>query len=416
MSFTAFAATAAVLHLASTGLAETDNQHPLSLAEAVLIAGQTDDPAIASWEARAGAFEHAGEAATALPDPMLRVGVANLPLSDLDHNREAMTQTQIGVRQSIPRESSRDLQRARQYARADGARAMGELEQRMITRAVRVSWLEAFYWERAAELTRARREEIRQLSEVATALFASGGGNSHDVIRVDLETALLDARLIEIDRQVGTARAQLGRYIGFEHADRAILLNLPRLPGLPEASLAVDSLAQHPAVSTRNARIAASQRDIDLALEEYRPRWSVDAGYGLRDSRSDVASVGVTVQMPLFSRRRQDEGVAGARDARSAEELERQALLLDLRRQLDEDWIRFQRLNETAQAYETDVLDRARETTEAVLAAYENEQADFAELVRSELALLDIELTLIRTRVDALQAQSRILFLTGDVQ
>lgn len=101
---------------------------------------------------------------------------------------------------------------------------------------------------------------------------------------------------------------------------------------------------------------------------------------------------------------------------RSAEELGRRALLLDLRRQLDEDWIRFQRLNETAMIYETGVLERARETTAAVLAAYENEQADFAELVRSELALLDIELTLIRTRVDALQAHSRILFLTGDVQ
>jgi outer membrane protein TolC len=101
---------------------------------------------------------------------------------------------------------------------------------------------------------------------------------------------------------------------------------------------------------------------------------------------------------------------------RSAEELDRQALLLDLRRQLDEDWVRFERLNQTASAYETGVLDRARETAAAVLAAYENEQADFAELVRSELALLDIELTLIRTRVDALQAQSRILFLTGDVQ
>ena len=286
----------------------------------------------------------------------------------------------------------------------------------MITRAVRVSWLEAFYWERAQTLTRARREEIRQLSEVATALFASGGGNSHDVIRVDLETALLDARLIEIDRQIGTARAQLARYVGLEHAGRDMLLNLPHLPSLPVAAAAVDALAQHPAVSTSNARITASQRDIDLALEEYRPRWSVDAGYGLRDSRSDVASVGVSVQMPLFSRRRQDESVASARDARSAEELERRALLLELRRQLDEDWIRHQHLIETADAFETDVLGRARETAEAVLAAYENEQADFAELVRSELALLDIELTLIRTQIDALQAQSRILFLTGDVQ
>ncbi len=416
MSMPALAALAAALQLSAATAQPVAEAPPLSLAEAVLIAGQTEDPAIASLQSRAGALEHAGEAALALPDPMLRVGVANLPLNDLDPNREAMTQMQMGVRQVIPTGASRQIQRDRQRAQAEGMRALGGLEQRMITRAVRLAWLDAYYWERARELTGERREEIRQLSEVATALFASGRGNSHDVIRVDLETALLDARLIEIERQIGTARAQLARYVGPEAAGREIVPHLPILPALPDAEGAVAALARHPSVMSRNARIEASERDIDLALDAYNPVWSVEAGYGVRGSRSDIASVGVSVQMPLFSQRRQDESVAGARQMRSAEELDRQALLLDLRRQLDEDWVRFQRLRETAAAYETGVLDRARETTNAVMAAYENEQADFAELVRSELALLDIELTLIRTRVDALQAHARILFLTGDVQ
>jgi outer membrane protein TolC len=416
MSMPAIAAFAAALQL-STAIAQPASEpSPLSLAEAVLIAGQTEDPAIGSLRSRAVALERAGEAAMALPDPTLRVGLANLPLSNLDPNSEAMTQMQVGVRQVIPSNASRHLQRERQRAQAQGVLALGGLEQRLITRSVRLAWLEAYYWEQAGELTRARREEIRQLSEVATALFASGRGNSHDVIRVDLETALLDARQIEIDRQIGTARAQLARYVGAAAAGRDMLPRLPVLPALPGGDEALDALARHPSVMSRNARIEASEREIDLALEAYNPVWSVDAGYGVRGSRSDVASIGVSVQMPIFSQRRQDESVAGARQMRSAEELDRRALLLDLRRQLDEDWIRFQRLNETAMIYETGVLERARETTAAVLVAYENEQADFAELVRSELALLDIELTLIRTRVDALQAQSRILFLTGDVQ
>lgn len=415
MSFFALAATAA-LHLALMAGADASQDHPLSLPEAVLIAGQTADPGVAAWQARAQALEHQGDADLALPDPTVRVGVASVPLSDLDTNREAMTQAQIGVRQMIPRGNSRALQRARRYAQAEGARANSALEARQITQAVRLAWLEVYYWEEAAALTRARREEIVQLSEVATALFASGGGNSHDVMRVDLETALLDTRMIEIERQIGTARAQLARYVGAGPAQRAVTDQLPALPELPAASRAVEALALHPSVRANDARVEAGQRDIELALQEYRPRWSVDAGYGVRDSRSDVASVGVSVEVPLFSRRRQDEGVAGARDARSAAELDRQALLLDLRRQLDASWVQYERYQDAAAAYESSVLGRARETAEAVLAAYENEQADFAELVRSELALLDIELTLVRTRTDALKAHSQILFLIGDVQ
>jgi len=165
-----------------------------------------------------------------------------------------------------------------------------------------------------------------------------------------------------------------------------------------------------------DAQVTARGREVDLALQQYRPGWAVEAGYGLRDSRSDAASVAVTVEVPLFSRRRQDEGVAAARQEEAADRLNRQATLLDLNRQLEREFSRHLRLSEERVLFEGDVLERARETARAVLIAYENEQADFAELVRAELALLDAELAFVRLNIDALQSQARILYLVGDVQ
>ena len=134
MSMPAIAAFAAALQLSAAIAQPVSEPSPLSLAEAVLIAGQAEDPAIGSLRSRAGALERAGEAAMALPDPTLRVGLANLPLSNLDPNREAMTQMQVGVRQVIPSIASRHLQRERQRAQAQGVLALGGLEQRLITR------------------------------------------------------------------------------------------------------------------------------------------------------------------------------------------------------------------------------------------------------------------------------------------
>ena len=90
--------------------------------------------------------------------------------------------------------------------------------------------------------------------------------------------------------------------------------------------------------------------------------------------------------------------------------------MLDLNRQLEREFSRYLRLSEERVLFEGDVLERARETARAVLIAYENEQADFAELVRAELALLDAELAFVRLNIDALQSQARILYLVGDVQ
>jgi outer membrane protein TolC len=407
------AAFAAVL--ASGAMQPEADAPPLSLAEAVFIAESRAEPGIEAWRARADALVERGEADSALPDPSVRIGVASVPLSDFDLEREAMTQAQVSVRQMFPRGETRQLRRARREAEAEGARAGMALEAREIRRTVRQRWLELFYWERARDLTLQRREEMDRLGEVATAVFASGRANSHDVIRVDLETAMLGTRLVEIERQSETIRADLARYLGTE-ADRALAARIPVLPPVPDDADAVAALAGHPAIQTHNARIEASERELDIARQAFRPAWAIDAGYGLRGSRSDVASVGVSVEIPLFNRTGREAGVSAARQARSAEELERQASLLDLRRQLDRAVRQHRWLSDTIALHEAEVLPRARETVEAVLAAYENEQADFAELVRAELALLDAELALVRMQVDDRQARADILFLTGDVQ
>ena len=60
------------------------------------------------------------------------------------------------------------------------------------------------------------------------------------------------------------------------------------------------------------------------------------------------------------------------------------------------------------------VINRADETSLASLDAYRNRVADFPELIRSRLAVLDAELTLIRLQTNYLQAQSRLLFLEGE--
>ena len=66
-----------VLILGAAGHAQAQD-HPLSLPEAVLLAGQAEEPSVEVWRARAEALDSQGIADAALPDPMLRVGMANI--------------------------------------------------------------------------------------------------------------------------------------------------------------------------------------------------------------------------------------------------------------------------------------------------------------------------------------------------
>jgi outer membrane protein TolC len=395
------------------GLAEAQD-YPLSLPEAVLLASEAEEPSVEVWRARAEALDSQGIADAALPDPMLRIGLAGVRLSDFDRNREGMTQAQVSIRQMFPRGDTQRLSREIREWEARSARAAGALEARRIRLSVREAWLELYYWEQAASLIADRRTALEQLGEIASASFAAGDRNSHDVIRIDLETRMLTTRLVEIERNRAVARADLGRYLGDQAATRVLTPQWPVLPppGVLDAMRA--QLVRHPAIAILDARISARDRGVELAQQRYRPGFSLEAGYGLRDSRSDLASVGVRVEMPLFGHSGQDAGVAAARSLREAEVLSRDAALLDLSRELVASDASLRQLTEHAALYRTEVLPRSRETEQAVLLAYGNERADFAELVRAELALLDNELALYRTQVDLLKIQARLMFLVGD--
>jgi outer membrane protein TolC len=387
---------------------------PLTLAEAVVIAQQTAEPSIEAFEARALAAESRGRAADTRPDPVISAGLTSVPTTDMNLNREPMSQARLGLRQMFPRGDSRRLDREQQMAEARALRANGDRTARMIQQSVREAWLEMFYVDRATELTRARLQAVRDLAEMALSAYSTGRQNSHDVTRIGLESSMLEARLIDLERQREQGVADLSRHLPAAAARRPLPAELPVLPVLPDAQNVTERLIRHPEIMAHNARIDAHEAGVGLARQAFRPAWALEAGYGVRGSRSDLANVGVSVQVPLFDRTRQTEGVASARDLRHAAELERDAALLEFRRQFERELAQLRRLQESAEIYNTAVIPQAQETAAAVLLAYQEEQADFAELIRSELAHLDAQLVLLRIRVDALKAQSRLLYLTGD--
>ncbi|RMD90708.1 MAG: hypothetical protein D6807_01220 [Alphaproteobacteria bacterium] len=131
-------------------------------------------------------------------------------------------------------------------------------------------------------------------------------------------------------------------------------------------------------------------------------------------NRDDFITVGVTLDVPLFTARRQDKAVAAAKRSRQSAQLTREATLLELNRRLEESYAAWMRLNDRIRLYEEAVIERAEGTTEASVISYQSGVTDFPGLIRAELAELDTRLQLIRLRVDRAKTQADLLFLEGE--
>jgi len=389
-------------------------QVPLTLPETVTIALSTNDPSVALLEQEALAFEDRAIADSQLPDPTLRAQIANFPLSSFDYNREAMTQLKFGISQRLPKGQTLSLTRDKRNAQAQGVRAQKALRERQIVLDARQAWLELYYWREARKLTEESKQKVGELGGVAEAVYASGRSSLQDVLRVELETSALGTKLIDIERNRDIARANLERLLGRFEASRQIASKFPLLPNLSTEGQIRDKLANHPSIQVFEANIVTKSRDVDIASEQYKPGLSFDAQYGLRDSRSDFGSIGVSVSLPLFSKKNKDYALSAAKRIRASHTLRRDTQILDLELSLRRNWAQYSRVGENITLYEKTVLIRAKETRDASMIAYGNKLADFSELVRAELAVLDIELTLARLRIDQVKTQANLLYLNGE--
>jgi hypothetical protein len=98
------------------------------------------------------------------------------------------------------------------------------------------------------------------------------------------------------------------------------------------------------------AQVEASRKEVDLARQAYKPGWMLELTYGQRvgedpegDSRSDMLSAMVSVDLPLFRDKRQTDARFHAGPGRRVCTRDR---LRELRTALDVEYGNWERLGE----------------------------------------------------------------------
>lgn len=410
--------TLAVL-LAAPLSAVAAEQRPLSLDEAEAIA-LADAPEVVKQAHLAAALEESAGAAGSLPDPQLRLGLANLPTDSFALGQEAMTQVQVGLRQTFPDAGGRTAERARMLGLAEARMASASETRHRIQREVRTAWLDVYRWRETARTVAGSRSLFQQLVDATRSRYSAGARNQHDLIRAELELTRLDDRALAAHEREAAARGRLSEWLG-EAADRPLPDALPDL--LPDAlpHALVETGETHPTVQGIRAKIQATEAGVEIAESAYRPDFAMEVGLGFRGGRDitgaerpDFVSIAVSMDLPLFAERRQDRRLAAAHLEREAAVAEHTEVLRRLRAQRREIAVRIERTRSRRQLYDDEIAPRTERQARAALDAYRADQGDFAEVMRAHVAILDVELERLELAVDLRRLQAALAYLMGE--
>ena len=389
---------------------------PLTIAEAEDLA-QTGEPGQLALLAQAEAMQEQAVAAGQLPDPVLRLGLANYPISGGGFSAEGMTQAQLGLRQSFPRARSQGTEQLR--ARADVFSRGADARSRDVMAAVRIAWLEAYYSQQAWVLVNESRPFFADLVTITRSMYAVGRKTQHDVLRAELELSRLDDRLIQAGQARAEAQASLSRWLG-DDAYRPVALKLPAWENPPPLAELQAGLAGHPSIAAAKAGVSAQEAGVQIAEEKKKPGWALDVGYGYREGflpngtpRSDFVSLSVSVDLPFFSKNRQDRKLAAALGNRRAAQQSQSEIMARLGSKLAAEYARWADLTRRLALYETQILDQSKWQAQAALRAYQSDTGDFADVMRGYIDDLNTRLEHMRLQVQRSQSYATLANLGG---
>lgn len=371
------------------------------------------------------------EAAGALPDPKISLALANMPTDSFDFGQEGMTQFLLGISQALPRGATLDLKEQRFSQEAELQPLMRQERRAQVRLQVSQLWIDAWQARKSLQLIHANRQLFEQLQDVATSSYiaALGSTRQQDVVRAQLELTQLDDKIYRLEQQHDTLRGRLSEWLvavsdqnpglaDVRIADVDPALELERR--LPVAN-AEDSRARffirHPSVLLFDQQINLTQTDISLAKQSYKPAWGLSASYGYRgddpmgQDRADLFTVGVSVEVPLFSTRRPDAEVMSATSQAEAVRTDRLLKLRQLLASYDTSTAALQRLNERLSLYRKQLLPQTAQAAEAALNAYTQDAGDFAEVVRARIAELNARLAEIEILADQQKQIAQLNYL-----
>jgi outer membrane protein TolC len=390
----------------------------LTLDEAVRLALDAESVSTA-LDFRASSFESQAAAAGQLPDPKLKIGLANFPTDTFSRSQEAMTQLQLGVVQSFPRGHSRAIKSRMTQDMAEKSRLLATDARLKAQHDVTQDWLELYYWLQAEQTVQQSRSWFRKLVGITESRYRVGSASQQDVVQAGLELDRLAERIEQIHIKQDMARAELSRWIG-----DAARRSLPRgLPGFPEPDVmnseSVD-LKQHPLLQSRDAEVSAGEDKVDLARQAYKPGWALDVTYGDRSGvnpdggeRADFLSAKVLLDIPLFTSKRQDQALAASQHELEAVRQERETLYREIRSQLQAARSSLHIQQRQIVLYQERLVPQSHRHAELSLHAYENNRVEFNSVVLARIAELDTRLKALRLEVDRASTVTKLAYLVG---
>ncbi len=357
-----------------------------------------------------------------LPDPMLTLGFANLPVNSFSFTQEPMTGKIIGLSQAFPfpgkLSEQADVNRKDvDIVEQEILDAKNEIRKKVIK-----SYNEIVYFRKAIEIANANKDLLNNIAEVVRTKYSVSTASQQNLLKVELEITNLAEKLEDLHSKENSQLAFINALLLRPNNSSIDTKNIQdiKYQQLNVEALIDSAIIYRPFLEGIKEAKQKETFKNSLAGYEYYPNFNLALQYSFRDKIAktntpldDFFSVMIGISLPLNY---------GGKVSSKVEETEAMQNLYDeqyrmslqvLRSSFGSSVAKLNSLQQRIKLISEGSLIQANENLKSTLTSYQVGQVDFLNVIDAQNSLLKIENDLYRLKTDYLNEIAEIEFLTG---
>lgn len=392
----------------------------------------SQDPFLKGNSFREEALSNEEKAAAYWANPQLSSSIQNLPTDGFSLNQEPMTQVKVGIKQQLPRGNVNTLSQQKTAVMARKLKTESDARKALLNRDVAFAWLDWYLASQRIALLSKEKSLLTQLLDVTESRYSSvvGSAQQDDILQVRLALMTLQDKYTQALQKELEAKAALSKWYGAPLDDTAtpssfnadmiftsyhidahgFIAQIDKLDPF-------DTLQNHPLAEGLQLQTQAETKQLDIAREQTKSQWSVEASYGYRQdaqngmSRADFVSVGVQVDLPVFTRGKQTASISAAAAKVNASKTDFRLKVNELAAQAEILTERLFFLNERKALYEHGLVSEVAQLAQTLLTSYTADTANFSDVVNANIRQIQVQDELLRIQVDEARTLASLAYL-----
>ena len=379
-------------------------------------------PKLKMFQSKYAAAESSINANSNLPDPMLTLGLANLPTNTFSLTQEPMTGKIIGLSQAIPFPGK--LGSLAGVSEKDAQIVLQEINdaKNEIVKEVSQNYFELIYTRKAIDVANENLKLLSEIAKVVRTNYSVAKASQQNLFKVELEITNLNDKIVELKNNESSITAVLNAQL-LRPQDVSILIDsLPAIQYRMFSQNELDSLAVQNRPYLAGIELAKKKAELQekLAKYDYLPNFNLSVQYSQRDRiamtntpLADFASFMVGISLPLNY---------GGKVSSKVEETEAMQDMYDQQYSLSIQMLnssfgtsisKLKSLQERIKLIEDAELPQAQHAYTSSLSSYQVGEIDFINVIDAQSKLYQIDTNLFRLKTDYLKELEELKFLTG---